>query len=70
MFGRTSKTFTIPRIFTKFNPKSDWKRNEYPTENLRASIAKTDNNNLAFVTTFNPNNKHVFPLIQTVFKSL
>ena len=37
-----------------------------PIENLRASKAKTDSNNLAFVTTFNPNNKNVFPLIQTV----
>ena len=27
-----------------------------PTENLMASKAKTDSNNLAFVTTFNPNN--------------
>ena len=26
-------------------------------------------NNLAFVTTFNPNNKNVLPLIQTAFKS-
>ena len=25
---------------------------------------------MAFVTTFSPNNKNVFPLIQTVFKSL
>ena len=25
---------------------------------------------MAFVTTFNPNNKNVFPLIQTAFKSL
>ena len=41
-----------------------------PIENLRASKAKTDSNNLAFVTTFNPNNKNVFPLIQTAFKSL
>ena len=30
-----------------------------PTKNLRASKAKTDSNNLAFVTTFNPNNKNV-----------
>ena len=36
-----------------------------PIENLRASEAKTDSNNLAFIT----NNKNVFPLIQT-FKSL
>ena len=41
-----------------------------PTENLRASKAKTDSNNLAFVTNFNPYNKNVFPLIQTAFKSL
>ena len=41
-----------------------------PTENLRASKAKTDSNNFAFVTTFNSNNKKVFPLIQTSFKSL
>ena len=41
-----------------------------PTENLRASKAKTDSNNFAFVATFNSNNKKVFPLIQTSFKSL
>ena len=41
-----------------------------PNENLRASETKTDSNNLAFVTTFNPSNKKVFPLIQTAFKSL
>ena len=41
-----------------------------PIENLRASKTKTDSNNLAFVTTFNPNNKSVFPLIQTAFKSV
>ena len=41
-----------------------------PNENLRASETKTDSNNLAFVTTFNPSNKNVFPLIQTAFKSL
>ena len=41
-----------------------------PIENLRVSKAKNDSNNLAFLTTFNPNNKNVFPLIQTVFKSL
>ena len=40
-----------------------------PNENLRASETKTDSNNLAFVTTFNPSNKNVFPLIQTAFKS-
>ena len=41
-----------------------------PTENLRASKTKTDSNDLPFVTSFNPNNKNVFPLIQTAFKSL
>ena len=41
-----------------------------PIENLRVSKAKTDSNDLAFVTTSNPNNKNVFPLIQTAFKSL
>ena len=34
-------------------------------ENLRASKAKTDSSNLAFVTTFNLNYKNVFPLIKT-----
>ena len=38
-----------------------------PIENLWGSKAKTDSNNLAFVTTFNINNKNVFPLIQTAF---
>ena len=46
------------------------KATSIPIENLRASKAKTDSNNLAFVTTFNPNNKSIFPLIQTAFKSL
>ena len=41
-----------------------------PIQNLRVSNAKADSNDLAFVTTFNPNNKNVFPLIQTAFKSL
>ena len=41
-----------------------------PIENLRVSKAKTGSNNLAFVTTSNQNNKNVFPLIQTAFKSL
>ena len=39
-------------------------------ENLRASKAITDSNNLTFVTTFHPNKKNVFPLIQTTFKPL
>ena len=38
-------------------------------ENLRASKAETVINNLALVTTFNPNNT-IFPLLQTAFKSL
>ena len=46
------------------------KAQSIPIENLRASKAKTDNNNLAFITTFNSNNKNVFPLIQAAFKSL
>ena len=46
------------------------KATSIPTENGRASKAKTDHNNLAFVTTFNPNKKNIFPLIQTAFKSL
>ena len=37
---------------------------------LKASKAKTDSNNLAFITTFNSNNKNVSPLIETVFKLL
>ena len=36
------------------------------TENLRASKARTDSNNLAFVRTFIPNYKNFFPLIQTI----
>ena len=41
-----------------------------PIENLRASKVKTDSNNLPFVATFDPNNKNIFSLIQTAFKSL
>ena len=52
------------------NQDAIWKVTSIPIENIRASKAKSDNNNLAFVTTFNPNNKSVFPLIQTGFKSL
>ena len=44
------------------------KATSIPIENLRASKGKTDSNNLAFVTTFNLNNKSVFVLIQTAFK--
>ena len=40
------------------------------TENLMTSKAKTDSNNLTFVTTFNPIDKNVFPIIPTAFKSL
>ena len=46
------------------------KATSIPTKNLTASKAKTNNNNLAFFTSFNPNKKNVFPLIQTAFKSL
>ena len=46
------------------------KATSIPIENLGATIAKTDSNNLAFVTTFNPKNKNFFPLIQAAFKSL
>ena len=47
-----------------------WKTSIIPTENLRASKAKTDGNNLGFVTTFKPSNIYVFPLIETAFKWL
>ena len=54
MFGQTLKSFIFPRIYIhKFNSRSDLKSNKHPAENLRASKAKTDSNNLAFVTTFN-----------------
>ena len=41
-----------------------------PIENLSASKAKTDSYNLAFVTTFNPNIKNFFPLIEVALQSL
>ena len=44
------------------------KATSIPIENLRASKGKPDSNDLEFVTTFNLNNKSVFPLIQTTFK--
>ena len=47
-----------------------WKATTILIENLGASKAKTDSNNLAFVKTFNPKNKNFFPLIQAAFKSL
>ena len=37
-----------------------------PFENVRPSKAKTNSNNLAFFTTFNPNNKNALFLIQAV----
>ena len=55
---RNSKSFVFPRISTKF------------IENSKASKDKTYSNNLAFVTTFNLNNKNLFSLIRTAFKSL
>ena len=51
-------------------PEAIRKVTSIPIENLRVSKAKADSNNLEFATTFNPNNKNVFPLIQTAFKSL
>ena len=46
------------------------KATSIPVEILRTSKVKTDRNNLVFITTFTPNNKNVFPLIQTAFKLL
>ena len=46
------------------------KATSIPIKNLRASKAITDTINLAFVITFDPNNKSRFPLIQTAFNSL
>ena len=70
MFGRSSKSFIFPRISKKnLIQRAIRKRTSIPIENLRASNAKTDSNSLSFVTTFNPNNKNVFALIQTAFKS-
>ena len=50
--------------------KAIWKTTSILIENLNVSKAKTGINNLAFVATFNPNYKNVFPLIQRSFKSL
>ena len=44
------------------------KQQASPIENLRTSKAKNDSSDLAFVTLFYPNNKYIFPLIQTAFK--
>ena len=41
-----------------------------PNENIRASKAKADSNNLIFVKIFSPNNKNFSPLIQTAFQLL
>ena len=46
------------------------KQQASPIENFRTSKAKNDSSDLAFVTLFHPNNKYIFPLIQTAFKSL
>ena len=40
------------------------------TKGLSMAEAKTDSDNLAFVTACNSNNKNVFPLIKTEFQSL
>ena len=58
------KVFMFPRITTKFIQKAIPKATSISIENLRISEAKADNNNLTFVTTFHPNNKSVFSLIQ------
>ena len=47
-----------------------WNIKSVAIKTLKASKAKTDSNNLAFVTTFNSNSKNVSPLIETVFKPL
>ena len=47
-----------------------WNIKSIAIKTLKASKTKTDSNNLAFVTTFNSNNKNVSPLIETVFKLL
>ena len=44
------------------------KSKSIPIENLKASKAMTDN--LAFVITFDPNNKSLFPVIQVTLNSL
>ena len=64
-FGRTSKSFIFQRISSKYNSGCDPKVTSIPIENIKALQAKNYSNNLAFVTTFNSNNKNVFPLIQT-----
>ena len=60
------KKFYIPKNMLK-NIIQDAIRKvtSIPIENIRALQAKNYSNNLAFVTTFNSNNKNVFPLIQT-----
>ena len=69
-FGRTSKSFIFPSISTNLIQEAIRKVTSIPVEYLRVSKPKTGSNNLAFVTTSNLNNKNVFPLIQTAFKSL
>ena len=64
------KKFYISKNRTKLIQEAIQKVTSIPIENLRASKAITDSNNLAFVTTFHPNKKKFFALIQTAFKPL
>ena len=68
--GQTLKRFTFLRISTNLIQEAIRKSTNIPIKNLRVSKGNNDSNNLTFVTTFNPNNKSAFPVIETAFESV
>ena len=69
-FIRNSKSFIPPLISIKFNSRGCSKCGKCRHWKIEGLQAKSHSNNLAFVTTFNSNNKNLFLLIQAIFKTL
>lgn len=59
-FGRTSKSIAFQKIASKFNSRSDSKMKKHFQRKLQGSKAKTDSDNLAFVTTSSPKRRKFF----------
>ena len=69
-FIKNSKSFISQLISIKFNSRGCSKCKKYPHWKIKGLKTKSHSNNLAFVTTFNSNNKNIFLLIQAIFKTL
>ena len=54
-FRKTSRSFMLTRISTKFHSRGDSESNKFPHFKFKGLKARTDGNNLAFVTTFSIN---------------